>query len=88
MEEIVSRFLQASHIDPVFFITGIADILAYFLWKGLNKGLSNTQRALYKAIIFVAFALTSACLGKYFGFIKDWKELGVIAKSWWGALVN
>jgi predicted MFS family arabinose efflux permease len=80
MQEIISRFLQSSHIDPVYFVTGIADIVALFLWGKLKKGLSNTQRALYKAIILVAIILTAAVLCKVFGVINDWKELKSIWK--------
>lgn len=81
MRDLIVRFLESSHIDPVYFITGIVDIISIFLWGRLKGGLSNLQRSLYKAIIFVAMVLTAGALCKFFGLINDWKEL----KSIWGA---
>ncbi len=75
MKDIIVQFLQDSQIDPVYFITGILDIAAYILWGKLKGGLTNAQRALYKAVIVVAILLTAASLTKYFGYIKDWNEL-------------
>ncbi len=34
-----------------------------------------TQRSLYEAIIIVAIIVTAVAACKYFGLIKDWKEL-------------
>ncbi len=78
MQELITRFLQSSHADPVYFVTGVVDLFSLILWGQLRKGLSNTQRALYRAIIVVAFLLTVACLSKYLGFIQEWKDLRTI----------
>ncbi len=82
MQYLITRFLQNSHIDPVYFVTCIIDIVSYFLWGRLRKGLTTTERSLYKAIIFVAFVLTVASLSKVLGFFQEWKELKDIWKSW------
>jgi hypothetical protein len=79
MENILSRFLESSHIEPIYFITCMVDVLSILLWKKLKGGMPDWQRALYKAIILVAVVLTAAVTCRYFGFIKDWKEL----KSFW-----
>ena len=79
MKDLINRFLESSHVDPVYFITCIVDVVAILLWGKLKGGLSELQRSLYKAIIFVAIVLTAATLSKYFGVIKNWKEL----KSIW-----
>ena len=75
MEDLIFRFLQSSHIDPLYFVTCIADIVAFFLWGRIKRVTSNTQRALYRAIILVAIVLTAGVLSRYFGLITDWKEL-------------
>ncbi len=86
MKELITDFLQSSHTDPVYFITLVIDIAAYFLGRKLKQGLSSTQRALYQSVIIVGVVLTSACLSKFFGLFQDWKELGMILKSWLAAL--
>jgi len=75
MQYLITRFLESSHIDPVYLVTGIVDVLSIFLWWRLKGGLPDWKRSLYKAVIFVAILLTAAALSKYFGFISDWKEL-------------
>ncbi|MGB2867735.1 MAG: hypothetical protein WBD36_04745 [Bacteroidota bacterium] len=75
MKDLLVRYLQSSHSDPVYFLTFVVDIASIFLLGRLKHGLSDAQRALYKAVIVVAFMLTAVCLFKYFGVIKDWKEL-------------
>ena len=82
MEDIVSRFLQLSHTDPVYFITIVVDVLAIFLWGRLKRGLTDSERGLYRAVILVAMALSAATLSKFFGLINDWKELRSIMSSW------
>lgn len=82
MKDILVRFLQSSHIDPVFFVTFVLDVAAYYLSKKLKKGISDLQRALYWAVILVAMAFTFASFAKVFGIIKDWNELRPI----WQAL--
>jgi hypothetical protein len=81
MQDLINRFLVSSHIDPIYFITGIVDVISIFLWRGLKGGLPDWQRALYKAMIFVAFVLTAGALCKFFGLITDWKELESIWSS-------
>jgi len=75
MEEIIARFLRSSHIDPFYFVTCLVDVLSVFLWRRLKGALSYSQRSLYNAIIVVAVVLTVVALCKFFGLIKDWKEL-------------
>jgi len=75
MQYLITRFLESSHIDPVYLITGIVDVISFFLWRKLKRGLPDWQRSLFKAVIFVAIVLTAGALCKYFGLIKDWKEL-------------
>ncbi len=75
MNYLITRFLESSHINPVYFITGIVDVLSVFLWWRLRGGLPDWKRSLYRAVIFVAIVLTAYALSKYFGLIKDWKEL-------------
>jgi hypothetical protein len=75
MQYLITHFLESSHIDPVYFITGIVDVISVFLWRRLKRGLPDWQRSLYRAVIFVAIVLTAYALSKYFGLIKDWKEL-------------
>ena len=81
MQDLINRFLQSSHVDPIYFITCIADIVSVFLSTRLKRNLSVWQRSLYDAIIVVAIVLTAAVLCKYFGVIQDWKEL----KSIWSS---
>lgn len=81
MDHIISRFLASSHIDPVVFITCVVDVVSIFLWRGLKGTMPETQRSLYKAVIIVAIVLTAGTLCKYFGVIKDWRELESIWKS-------
>ena len=75
MNDLIVRFLQSTGIDPVYFITGILDIVSIFLWTTLKKPISDLQRSLVKAIILVAIVLTVAGLCKLFGFFTDWKQL-------------
>jgi hypothetical protein len=75
MQYIIARFLESSHIDPVYFVTLIVDVVAVFLWFRLKRHLPTIQRSLHTAIIIVAIVLTAGVLFKYFGVIKDWKEL-------------
>ena len=75
MQYLITRFLESSHIDPVFLITGIVDVISVYLWRKLKGGLPDWQRSLFRAVIFVAIVLTAGALCKYFGLIKDWKEL-------------
>ena len=75
MQYLITRFLESSGIDPVFFITGMVDVLSVFLWRRLKGGLPDWKRSLYRAVIFVAILLTAAALSKYFGLINEWKEL-------------
>jgi len=75
MKDLITRFLVASRVDLFFFMTGIVDVFAVFLWSRLKGGLPEWKRSLYKAVIFVAMVLTAVALCKYFGLIKDWKEL-------------
>ena len=81
MEEIIRRFLESSHTDPVYFVTCLVDVIAVFLWGKLKEGMPEYMRSLYKAIIFVAVVLTAGVLCKYFGVINDWKELRTIWSS-------
>ena len=74
MENLIARFLESSHIDPVYFVTCIVDIIALILWRRLKRGLSVLERSLYTAIILVAIVLTAGALCRLFGIIKDWKE--------------
>jgi hypothetical protein len=80
MHELITRFLESSRIDPIYFFTWIVDVLAVFLWSRLKGSLSEWRRSLYKAVIVVAIVLTAGALCKFFGLINDWKEL----KSIWG----
>ena len=75
MQYLITRFLESSHIDPVFLITGIVDVISVYLWRKLKGGLPDWQRSLFRAVIFVAIVLTAGALCKYFSLIKDWKEL-------------
>lgn len=75
MENLLSRFLELQHIEPVYFITCMVDIVAIVLWSSLKKGLSILQRSLYQAVILVAFLLTAGVLCRIFGLIHDWKDL-------------
>jgi hypothetical protein len=75
MKYLIARFLESSHIDPVYLVIGIVDIISIFLWKRLQGGIPDWQRSLFRAVILVAILLTLGALCKYFGFIKDWKEL-------------
>ena len=81
MQYLINRFLESSRIDPVYLITCIVDVISIFLWRRLKGGLSDLQRSLYRAIIFVAIVLTAAALCKFFGLIKNWKELESIWSS-------
>jgi hypothetical protein len=81
MQDLINRFLVSSHIDPVYFITCIVDAISIFLWTRLKGHLTDLQRSLYRATIFVAIVLTAGALCKYFGFITDWKELESIWSS-------
>lgn len=81
MENFISRFLASSHIDPFIFMTCIVDVVSIFLWRGLKETMPETQRSLYKAVIIVAIVLTAGALCKYFGLIKDWRELESIWRS-------
>jgi hypothetical protein len=78
MKDLIVRFLQASRIDPVYFVTCVVDVIAIFLWRGLRRGTTATKSALYKAVILVAIVLTAASLSRFFGLIKHWKELEFI----------
>ena len=80
MKDLISRLLQSSHIDPVYFVTAVLDITAYFLWRGLKRGTPPMQSALYKAVILLAILLTAGTLARLFGLITDWKELESIWK--------
>ena len=75
MKDLISRLLQSSHIDPVYFVTCVLDVAALFLWKGLKRGTPPVQSALYKAVILLAILLTAGTLSKLFGLITEWKEL-------------
>ncbi len=75
MKYLIARFLEASHVDPVYLIIGIVDVMSVFLWRRLKGGLPEWQRSLSKAVIIVAIVLTAAALYKHFGLINDWKEL-------------
>ncbi len=75
MRDLITRWILLSGIDPVYFITGIVDILALYLLGRLKKGLTVHQRALYKAVIVVAILLTAGVLSKVFGLITEWKDL-------------
>jgi hypothetical protein len=81
MQDLIFRFLQSSRIDPVYFVTCIVDVISVFLWRRLKGDLPDLQRSLYRAMIFVAIVLTAGALCKYFGLIKDWKELESIWSS-------
>jgi hypothetical protein len=81
MQDLINRFLESSRIDPLYFVTCIVDVIAIFLWGRLKGGLSDLQRSLYKAVIFVAMVLTVGALCKFFGLIKDWRELRSIWSS-------
>jgi hypothetical protein len=72
MKDLLVRFLQSSHIEPVYFVTFVADLVALFLSRRLKRGLTDLQRALYWAIILVAITMTAGSLCKFFGIIKDW----------------
>jgi hypothetical protein len=71
MQDLIFRFLKNSGIDPIYFITGILDVIAVFLWGRLKANLSNWQRAFYKAIILVAIALTAGAVCKFYGLITE-----------------
>lgn len=75
MKHLIGRFLEAWHIDPVYFVIGMVDVFSVFLWMRLKGGLPEWQRSLFRAVILVAILLTAAALCKYFGLIKDWKDL-------------
>ncbi len=75
MRDLVVRFLEYSHTDPVYFATCLIDVVSIFLWTKLKRPLSSFQRALYTAVIVVAFVLTAGVLCKYFGLFNDWKDL-------------
>ncbi len=75
MHDLIVRFLESSRIDPVYFITCIVDVIALFFWGKLKGGLPDWQRSLYRAVILVAIVLTAGVLCKFFGLIKNWKEL-------------
>jgi len=81
MEDLVNRFLQIQHIDPVYFVTTLIDVAAIYVWGKLKGGLSVTLRSLYNAIIVVAFVMTAAVVCKVFGVIDDWRELKTIWTS-------
>jgi len=75
MRDLIVRFLQSSHVDPVYFFTCVVDVVSIFLWRKLSGPLTDFQRSMFKAVIVVAFVLTAGVLCKVFGLIKDWKEL-------------
>ncbi|MBI3004804.1 MAG: hypothetical protein HYY49_05245 [Ignavibacteriales bacterium] len=75
MKQLIARFLESSHVDPVYLIIGIVDLMSVFLWRRLRGGIPEWQRALFKAVIIVAIVLTAAALCKHFGLINDWKDL-------------
>ncbi len=81
MRDIIIDFLQASHIDPLYLVTGVLDIVSIYLWTRLGLALSNSQRALYKAIIVVSFMLSAGVLCKYFGVIREWRDLLTVWNS-------
>lgn len=81
MQDLISRFLASSRIDPVYFVTCIVDVISIFLWTRLKGALPDSQRSLYRAIILVAIVLTAGALCKFFGLIKDWKELESVWRS-------
>ena len=81
MQDLIFRFLKSSGIDPVYFITGIIDVISLSLWRSLKRDLSDSQRALYKAVILVAIVLTAYALCKFFGLLINWKELESVWSS-------
>lgn len=81
MEDLLVRFLHSSGIDPVYFVTGIVDLISIFLWTRLKLHLSDVQRSMYKATIIVAILLTAGVLCKYFGFVTNWKDV----ESFWNS---
>lgn len=81
MADLISRFLASSHIDPFYFVTCIVDVVSIFLWSRLEEALPDSVRSLYRAVIIVAIVLTAGALCKFFGLIKDWRELESIWRS-------
>jgi hypothetical protein len=81
MENLISRFLASSHIDPLYFVTCIVDVVSIYLWTRLKEALPDSERSLYKAVIIVAIVLTAGALCKFFGVVKDWRELESIWRS-------
>ncbi len=75
MQYLIARFLEDSHIDPVYLVTVIVDVVSVFLWTRLKKDLSVLRRSLYTSMILVSVILTAGVLCKVFGYITDWKEL-------------
>jgi len=75
MRDLLVRFLQSTGIDPFYFVTCIVDAVSIVLWRRLKAPLSDSQRSIYRAIILVAFVLTAIAFCKFFGLIKDWKEI-------------
>ncbi|HEY6953544.1 MAG TPA: hypothetical protein VI758_14145 [Bacteroidota bacterium] len=75
MRDLLGRFLQSSGIDPVYFVTCIVDVISLFLWRKLKEPLTESQRALFKAVILVALVMTVYVLCKFFGVINDWRDL-------------
>ena len=81
MGNLISRFLASSHLDPIYFVTCIVDLVSIFLWRRLKEALPDTEKALYKAVIIVAIVLTAGALCKFFGLINDWSELESLWRS-------
>jgi hypothetical protein len=75
MQYIIARFLEDSHIDPIYLVTAIVDIVSVFLWLRLKNDLTVLRRSLYTSMIVVAMIMTAGVLCKVFGYITDWKDL-------------